>query len=145
MFVGVVRLSRVPSFFTNCGIVYRLSFVPSDFTGTLRSVVLFVLAPIIVLPDIVLVRHACDVAVKFCVWFCLDLCLNFTRSRSDDPADFQMLDLSDHPAEELLRKLIHAPYAHATVAILANGSQIIDSHVTPFTFGNNVPAVEAAI
>ena len=43
--VRVVRLSRVPSVFTNCGILKRLSTVPSDLTGIFKSVVRLVLAP----------------------------------------------------------------------------------------------------
>jgi hypothetical protein len=37
--VKVVRISRVPSFLTNCTVLKRRSFVPSDFTGTFKSVV----------------------------------------------------------------------------------------------------------
>jgi hypothetical protein len=38
--VRMVLISRVPSFLTNWGALYRLSTVPSDFTGIRRSVVL---------------------------------------------------------------------------------------------------------
>ena len=45
--VRVVLISLVPSFFVNCTDEYLLSFVPSVLTGIVKSVVRFVLDPVV--------------------------------------------------------------------------------------------------